>query len=95
MVIVLKCHDCGSADEPHNMYRRETAKGELWFCLDCYNLRRQRLRDKRKKPEKLEKVMSYKEQQKIHRARWQRFKKVVKSDGNIKPGRDQKNSKHE
>lgn len=77
MVIVLKCYGCSYSDEPHKMYR---GVNELvWYCENCYQTRRKKFKGKIGKPEK---VMSYEEQQRIHRNKWNRFKRVMKNGRN-------------
>ena len=83
LTIVLKCHDCSHKDEPQNMYRDRKRNGLLWFCEDCYQARRKKFKGRIRKPKK---VMSYGERQRIHKAKWNRFKEVVKNVGNSDSG---------
>ena len=92
MGVVLACHDCGSKREPQYMYRKGCRAGIIWECEDCYQKRRRRFKGNVKRPEK---VMPYVEQQRIHRAKWKRFEKVMKSDGNNDSVRSKKNFGHE
>ena len=89
MGIVLKCYTCNRSDEPHKMYRGN--REAVWYCEECYQERRKKLKGKMGKPIK---VMSYKEQQRIHRNKWKRFRRVMKDGGNTNTTRDKENLGH-